>query len=305
MEQLIDKNITLFYDTFGNPTGRPLLLIMGIGSQMIAWPDPFCRELAEKGHWVIRFDNRDVGLSTKIDWAEMPSFKAAEAAYNEDRPVIAPYTLSDMARDGIGLLKALNVDQAHICGLSLGGMIAQTMAIEYPDRVKSLISMQSSPSDKTLPPPAPEALDFLMTVPPSEREAYGRHMGQAFRAFSGGSPFYDEAMEIEIAEQSFDRCFYPPGFGRQYLARLASGSRKTALGSVKAPSLVIHGSHDTLLPPEHGRATAEALPGARWLLVEGLGHGLSYPKLWPLLIEAITEHTQQIRSKKLVYDFLA
>jgi pimeloyl-ACP methyl ester carboxylesterase len=291
MEQLIDDNITLFYDTFGSPSDRPLLLIMGIGSQMIAWPDSFCQALAEKGHWVIRFDNRDVGLSTKVDWVKMPSFKEAEDAYNEDRPVNAPYNLSDMARDGIGLLKVLNIDQAHICGLSLGGMIAQTMAIEYPDRLRSLISMQSSPSEKTLPPPTLEALNFLMTVPPSEREANSLHMGQAFRAFSGGSPFYDEAMEIEIAKQSFDRCFYPAGFGRQYLARLASGSRETALGSVMVPSLVIHGSNDTLLPPEHGLATAEAIPGARWLLVEGLGHGLSYPKLWPLLIQAITEHT--------------
>ncbi|HMK66478.1 MAG TPA: alpha/beta hydrolase [Thermodesulfobacteriota bacterium] len=292
MEKSIDNNITLFYDTFGSPGGRPLLLIMGIGSQMIAWPEAFCRALAENGHWVIRFDNRDVGLSTKIDWMKMPSFKAAEEAYNEGRPVKAPYNLADMGRDGIGLLNELNIAQAHVCGLSLGGMIAQTMAIEFPARFKSLISMQSSPSDKTLPPPTAEALNFLMTIPPLEREAYCRHMGRAFKAFSGGSPFYDEAMEIEIAQQSYDRCFYPPGFGRQYLARLASGSRKFALHSVRTPSLVIHGDSDTLLPPEHGLATAEAIPDSRWLLVEGLGHGLSYPKLWPILIKAITDHTK-------------
>jgi pimeloyl-ACP methyl ester carboxylesterase len=285
------NHIQIAYETFGKEDGRPLLLIMGIGMQMIGWPDLFCRKLAEKGHRVIRFDNRDTGLSSKMEVDGLPNFPAAEAAYREGRPVPAPYTLSDMAADGIGLLEALHIDRAHVCGLSLGGMIAQTMAIEYPDRLLSLISMESSPGEKDLPPPTPEALKYLLAIPPTEKQGYMEHMGQAFRAFSGGSDGYDEAMERESAGQAFDRAFYPPGFLRQFVARLASGGRKAALASVRTPTLVVHGSHDTLLPPEHGRATAQAVPGAGFLLVDSLGHGLSYPRYWDTLIEAISAHT--------------
>lgn len=285
------NGIEIEYETFGNKTGRPLLLIMGIGVQMIGWPDSFCRKLADSGHWVIRFDNRDVGLSTKIEGKGVPNFLVAQSAYNEDRPIDAPYTLSDMAADGIGLLDALGVTSAHINGLSLGGMIAQTMAIEFPDRLLSLISMESSTSEKDLPPPTSGALRALLTPPPAEREAYIGHMGQAFRAFSSDSPYYDETMEKEISALTHDRCFYPPGFVRQYVARLASGDRKKALASVQVPTLVIHGTHDALLPPEHGRATAAAIPGAKLQLIDGLGHGLSFPLLWDILVKAISEHT--------------
>ena len=298
MPLLPSNNIQIACETFGKKTDRPLLLVMGIGMQMIAWPDTFCRRLAERGHWVIRFDNRDVGLSSKMDREGLPDFLAAEAAYQEGRTVPAPYTLSHMAADGIGLLEALQVDQAHVCGLSLGGMIAQTMAIEYPDRLLSLISMESSPGEKDLPPPTSEALKYLLAVPPSEKQGYMAHMGLAFKAFSGGSGGYDEPMERASAGQAFDRAFYPPGFLRQYVARLASGGRKAALSSLKTPTLVIHGSHDTLLPPEHGRATADAVPGADFLLIDGLGHGLSYPRFWDRLIDAISAHTAIAGSQK-------
>jgi pimeloyl-ACP methyl ester carboxylesterase len=247
--------------------------------------------LADNGHFVIRFDNRDVGLSSKIDDGGIPNFMAAQMAYNEDRPVEAPYTLSDMAADGAGLLDALGVAKAHICGLSLGGMIAQTMAVEFPDRTLSLISMESSTSEKDLPPPTPEAMRALLTPPPAEREAYIRHLGQTFRTFSTNSDFYDEIMEKELSALAYDRCFYPPGFVRQYVARLASGGRKKTLGTLQVPTLVIHGSHDALLPPEHGRATAAAMPQAKFHLIDGLGHGLSFPLLWDILVKAISEHT--------------
>lgn len=298
MPRTAANNIEIAYDTFGEESGRPLLLIMGIGMQLIGWPDLFCQRLAEQGHWVIRFDNRDVGLSSKIEQGGLPNFLAAEAAYNEGRPVPAPYTLSDMAADGLELLKALRINRAHVCGLSLGGMIAQTMALEHPDHLLSLVSMESSSGEKNLPPPSPEALKYLLAVPPGEKQAYMEHMGQAFRAFSGGSALYEEVMERESAGKAFDRSFYPLGFLRQFVARLASGSRKTALASLTIPTLVIHGSQDTLLPPEHGQATAEAIPGADLLLVEGLGHGLSYPRLWDQLISAISAHTAQAGSQK-------
>jgi pimeloyl-ACP methyl ester carboxylesterase len=285
------NGLEIEYETFGIKTGRPILLIMGIGVQMIGWPDPFCLKLADQGHFVIRFDNRDVGLSTKLEELGLPNFLAAQTAYDQDRPVEAPYTLSDMAADSVGLLGALEIAKAHICGLSLGGMIAQTVAIEYPDRVLSLISMESSTTEKDLPPPTPEAMKALLTPPPSEREDYIRHLGQAFRDFSRNSDLYDEGMEKDLSALAYDRCFYPPGFIRQYVARLASGGRKKALASLQVPTLVIHGTHDALLPPEHGQATSAAIPKAKLTLVEGLGHGLSFPLLWDQLVEAISEHT--------------
>jgi pimeloyl-ACP methyl ester carboxylesterase len=285
------NGLEIEYELFGPETGRPLLLIMGIGVQMIGWPDPFCQKLADQGHFVIRFDNRDVGLSTKMEEGGLPHFMAAQRAYNQDQPVEAPYTLSDMAADSVGLLDALGVAKAHICGLSLGGMIAQTIAIEFPHRVLSLISMESSTSEKDLPPPTPEAMKALLTPPPAEREAHIRHLGQAFRTFSDNSDLYDETMEKELSARAYERCFFPPGFVRQYVARLASGGRKKALASLQIPTLVIHGTRDALLPPEHGRATATAVPEAKLHLIDGLGHGLSFPLLWDQLVKAISEHT--------------
>ena len=285
------NGIDIEYDTFGDRNGSPLLLIMGLSSQMVAWPESFCRKLARSGHWVLRFDNRDVGLSAKIEGVGIPDLMAAMRAHQQGQAVEAPYTLSDMAADAIGLMDALKLEKAHVCGLSMGGMIAQVMAIEYPGRILSLTSMESSTGDPTLPPAKVQAMEAMLSPPPQDRDGYIHHAVKVFRAFSGGSDKFDETLEKELAVNSYDRSFYPVGFTRQLAAILASGDRSESLASVTAPTLVIHGANDPLVPLAHGRATARAIPGAKFLVVEGLGHGIAYPTLWDELVDAITQHT--------------
>jgi len=291
MTRAAANGIDIEYDTFGDKNGTPLLLIMGLSSQMVAWPESFCKKLAQNGHWVLRFDNRDIGLSSKIEAVGVPDLMAAMAAYQQGLPVDAPYTLSDMAADAVGLMDALKLEKAHVCGLSMGGMIAQVMAIEYPRRVLSLISMESSNGDPTLPPAKPEAMEAMLSPPPQDRDGYIQHAVEVFRAFAGGSDKFDETLEKELSANSYDRSFYPFGFIRQLAAILASGNRTQSLASVTAPTLVIHGADDPLVPLAHGRATARAIPGAKLLVLEGLGHGMAYPALWDEIVDAITQHT--------------
>jgi pimeloyl-ACP methyl ester carboxylesterase len=291
MTRAAANGIDIEYDTFGDRNRSPLLLIMGLSSQMVAWPESFCQKLAQNGHWVLRFDNRDVGLSSKMENANVPDLMAAMAAHQQGEPVDAPYTLSDMAADTAGLMDALKLEKAHVCGLSMGGMIAQVMAVEYPRRVWSLISMESSTGDPTLPSAKPEAMEAMLSPPPQDRDGYIQHTVEVFRAFSGGSDKFDETLGKKLSAKSYDRSFYPLGFIRQLAAILASGNRTQSLASVTAPTLVIHGADDPLVPPAHGRATARAIPGAKLLVVEGLGHGIAYPALWDQIVGAITQHT--------------
>ena len=291
MTRAATNGLDIEYDTFGDKNGTPLLLIMGLSSQMVAWPESFCRKLARSGHWVLRFDNRDVGLSSKIDGVGLPDLMAAMAAHLQGQPVAAPYTLSDMAADAVRLMDALELENAHVCGLSMGGMIAQVMALEYPQRVMSLISMESSTGDPTLPPADPQAMEAMLSPPPQDRAGYIQHAVEVFRAFSGGSDKFDETLEKELSANSYDRSFYPAGFVRQLAAILASGDRTESLASVTAPTLVIHGANDPLVPLAHGRATAKAIPGAKFLVVKGLGHGIAYPTLWDEIVDAIAQHT--------------
>jgi len=291
MARAATNGIDIEYDTFGDKNGSPLLLIMGLSSQMVAWPETFCQKLAQNGHWVLRFDNRDVGLSSKIEAVGLPDLMAAMAAHQQGQLVDAPYTLSDMAADAVGLMDALKLEKAHVCGLSMGGMIAQVMAIEYPRRVSSLISMESTTGDPTLPPAKPEAMQAMLSRPPQDRDGYIQHTVEVFRAFSGGSDKFDETLERKLSAKSYDRSFYPLGFMRQLAAILASGNRTQSLASVRAPTLIIHGADDPLVPPAHGRATARAIPGAKLLVVEGLGHGMAYPALWDQIVGAIRQHT--------------
>ena len=288
MTRAATNGIDIEYDTFGDRDGSPLLLIMGLSSQMVAWPESFCRKLAQSGHWVLRFDNRDVGLSSKIEGVGIPDLMAA---YQQGQPVEAPYTLSDMAADALGLMDALKLGKAHVCGLSMGGMIAQLMAIEYPRRILSLISMESSTGDPTLPSAKPQAMEAMLSPPPQDRDGYIQHAVEVFRAFSGGSDKFDETLERELAVNSYERSFYPLGFVRQLAAILASGDRSERLASVTAPTLVIHGADDPLVPLAHGRASARVIPGAKLLVVEGLGHGIAYPTLWDEIVDAIMQHT--------------
>ena len=291
MARVATNGINIEYDTFGDKNRSPLLLIMGLSSQMVAWPEAFCHKLAQSGFWVLRFDNRDVGLSSKIEDAGVPDLMAALAAYEQGQPLDAPYTLSDMAADAFGLMDALGLEKAHVCGLSMGGMIAQIMAVEDPRRVSSLISMESSTGDPNLPHAKPQAMDAMMSLPPQDRDGYIQHAVEVFRAFSGGSDKFDDNLQKELSAKSYDRLFYPIGFIRQLTAILASGNRTRSMASVTAPTLVIHGADDPLVPVAHGRATARAIPGSTLLIVEGLGHGIAYPALWDEIIDAITRHT--------------
>ncbi|UCC64325.1 MAG: alpha/beta fold hydrolase [Anaerolineae bacterium] len=283
------NGVELVYDTFGQPSAPPLLLIMGLGGQMIAWDDEFCAQLAARGYWVIRFDNRDVGLSTRFDEAGVPDMAALAQARARGEAIQAPYTLADMADDAAGLLDALGAGSAHVVGVSMGGMIAQAMAIRHLDRVRTLTSIMSSTGNPDLPPPTAEALEILLKPAPADRDGYLESAIQS-RQVLGGSPFPVDEDRIRMrAGQAFDRGLHPEGTARQMAAILASGSRKEALRSVIVPTLVIHGDADPLVPVEGGIDTADAVPGAELLIIEGMGHALP-PALWPRMIDAIARH---------------
>ncbi len=292
MPNVTANGIQIEYDTFGDSSAPPLLLIMGLGAQMILWDEEFCEQLAAKGHYVIRFDNRDIGLSTKIDEAGVPDIMQAMGAMASGAEIESPYTLDDMADDAAGLLDALGIDKAHVCGASMGGMIAQTIAIRHPDRVSSLTSIMSTTGDRNLPQAEPDAMAVLLTPAPTEREAAIEHSMNIWRTIgSSGFPL-DEERTRNRATLSFDRCFHPEGMARQLVAILAHGDRTPALGSVTAPTLVIHGVTDPLVPVECGRATAKAVPGADLLEIEGMGHDMPVGA-WPQIVDAISAHVSK------------
>jgi pimeloyl-ACP methyl ester carboxylesterase len=277
------NDIEIEYETFGDPSLKPLLLIMGLGSQLISWEVELCKNFVEHGFYVIRFDNRDVGLSTKLEELGTPNVAKMYVAAQKGEKVNAPYLLKDMADDVIGLKKA------HICGASMGGMIAQTIALHYPSRVLSLTSIMSSTGNPNLPRPKPEALKILLTPRPTERQAYIEDSVKVWRFLYGpGFPF-DENKRRRMAEIAYVRSFYPPGMARQLAAIIASGNRKALLKSVNLPTLVIHGKDDPLVPVEAGKDTAESIPNAELLLIEGMGHSLP-PEIWDQIVLAITKN---------------
>ena len=296
MPNIRANGIDIEYETFGKPDNRPLVLIMGIASQMVYWPMEFCEKLVAAGHFVIRFDNRDVGLTTKLDDAGIPNIWEALASVRAGRQFNAPYRLSDMAMDTVGLMDSLNIEKAHVCGISMGGMIAQTIAIEHQQRVRSLISMESTTGEPGLPPSKPGVAEALIKPAPAEREAYIQYMIEVFRLFAGGSKKFEEDCQRVMSGLSYDRSFHPAGFARQFTAILTSKSRRKGLASVHVPALVIHGDEDTLFPWMHGKDTADAITGAKFLIIKGLGHGMAYPSLWDEIVEAITAHTKAAES---------
>jgi len=283
------NGLELCYDTFGDPQAPPLLLIMGLAAQMIAWDDEFCAALAARGYRVIRFDNRDIGLSTRLDGAGLPDVQAAFMAAMQGRPVTAPYLLSDMAADVVGLLDALAIGTAHVVGASMGGAIAQTLAIEHPQRLRTLTSIMATTGAPDLPPPTPEALAILFKPTPTDQAGYLASYLQTWQVLRGPGFPLDDARDLERAGQNFARGLNPPGVARQLMAILASGSRREALRAVSVPTLVIHGRADPLVPLACGVDTAQAVPGAELLVIDGMGHALPIT-MWPRIIDAIARH---------------
>lgn len=292
MPNVTANGIQIEYETFGNDSYPPLLLIMGLGTQMIFWPDEFCDMLADRGHYVIRFDNRDVGLSSKFEEAGVPDIMEMMSSALQGEEVKTPYTLDDMADDTIGLLDTLNIATAHVCGLSMGGMIAQVVAYRYPARVLSLLSIMSTTGNPELPQGTPEALALLMSPAPEEREANIEYNVKVFQTIgSPGFPF-DEDRIRDVTSRSYDRCFCPQGAARQTAAIIAHGNRKPSMAAITAPTLVIHGSEDPLVPVEGGKDTKESIPGAELLIIDGMGHDLPR-EVWVQLVDAIAAHTQK------------
>jgi pimeloyl-ACP methyl ester carboxylesterase len=283
--------IALEYETFGSSERPPLLLISGLGAQLVSWPRPFCQRLAGGGRFVIAFDNRDCGLSSKLDGqgADLSVIIEAAAAGDLGRArSLAAYTLSDMSNDAVALLDALHIERAHVIGSSLGGAIAQTMAIEHPERLLSLTSMMSSTGEPDFGQSTPEAMQVLFTPAPPDRDAYIQSVSDSLVWRSRKYPDLDSARQI--AADSYDRCFYPEGVSRQLAAMIASGSRADSLRNLTVPTLVIHGLDDTLITPSGGERTAELIPGAHLVLIEAMGHDRPVP-LWPQICETILRHT--------------
>jgi len=287
MPQADANGLRLEYETFGRSSDDPLLLVMGLGAQMILWHEDFCEQLAARGHRVIRFDNRDIGKSTWLDELGIPDVMGAMTAAFTRQSIAAPYLLRDMAADAAGVLDALGIETAHVVGASMGGMIAQSLAIEFPKRLRSLTSIMSSTGNPNLPPASQAAMSALLAPPPTNREESIERAVSVFRTIgSPGFPF-DEAEMRERAGRAYDRGFNPAGVARQMVAILASGSRNEALKGVRVPALVIHGKDDPLVPLPAGEDTAAAIPGAELMVIPGMGHDLPRP-LWPRIIDAIS-----------------
>jgi pimeloyl-ACP methyl ester carboxylesterase len=282
------NGIRLVYDAFGERTASPLLLIMGLGGQLISWDDEFCVRLAAMGFWVIRYDHRDAGQATRFDEAGVPDLLALSQTSLRGEPVQVPYTLEDMAADAAGLLDALEIPSAHVVGVSMGGMIAQVLAICHPERVRSLTCAMSSTGDPDLPLPTPEALAILLAPPAPNREAYLERSAESWRVLNGPNLPFDEDRHRHRAGTAYDRGYYPAGTGRHLAAVIAAPGRRAALACLDMPALVIHGDADPLIPLPGGEDIARSIPGAKLMVIPGMGHDL-HPDLWPALIAAIAE----------------
>ncbi len=292
-EQFCDvgRGITLCYETFGDPGDPTALLVMGLGTQMVAWQEDLCRQLAERGLHVVRFDNRDIGRSTHVQGAPPSVGQLLRRSRGA-----AHYTLADMADDAAGLLSELELAPAHVIGASMGGMIAQTLTIRHPDKVASLVSIMSNTGSRRTGQPALSTYPLLLRRPTARgREAFVEHSVRLFTAIgSRGLPQDTEDVRA-LAAISYDRNHDPTGPGRQLAAIIASGDRTSELRAIGVPTLVVHGTTDRLVNPSGGRATARAIRGASLLMIEGMGHDLPRA-IWPRLIEAIVQNTQRTRA---------
>ncbi len=286
---LVQTGIELEYDTIGSPSDDALLLVMGFTAQLTAWDDDFCKLLASAGRFVIRFDNRDCGLSTKLDGQSVDIGAVLTAALTDQVVPEVPYTLSDMAADAVGLLDHLGIARAHIMGASMGGMIAQTIAIEHPHRVRSLISVMSMTGEPEFGQASPEVASVLLSPPAMDRAGY---IADSPKWMVWQSKKYrDEDKTKQKAAIDYDRSFYPEGGNRQLAAIYASGRRTDGLSKLDVPTLVIHGRDDTLITPSGGMRTAELIPGAHLLLLADMGHDIPM-QLWPVVADAVAAHTR-------------
>ena len=295
MPQITANGIPLEYDIHGPETGEPLLLIMGLGVQMTRWPQEMVDDLAKRGYRVIRHDNRDVGLSHKFDAAGPSDVGAIVAALRTGEKPPAPYLLSDMAADSVGLLDALGIKKAHIVGASMGGMIAQTIAAHYPDRVLSLTSIMSTTGNPNLPPARPDAMARLVIPSPDPRqdlEAYLLHALSTAHIMAGEGNPVDEAQQRIDSTADANRAFYPVGVSRQMAAVVAMGDRRKAIATITAPTVVIHGADDPLVPVEAGHDTQATIPGAEMHIVAGMGHNLPQ-RLIPQINDLIERATRR------------
>jgi pimeloyl-ACP methyl ester carboxylesterase len=277
------RDLDIEYETFGQRSDRALLLVMGLAYQMIEWDDQVCRLLAARGFWVIRFDNRDVGLSSKLDGAGAPD--AAAVGLSNPSP---SYALDDMADDAVGLLDVLGIASAHVVGISMGGMIAQLMAINHTERVLSLTSIMSTVGGPGVVQPDPEVLRAMLTPPGTSRDERIEHSLAIRRLINGRGMPFDEERGRRRATLAVDRSFHLDGALRQTMAIVVAPDRTPALRKLTTPTVVIHGEEDTLVPPDNGRQTAAAIPGARLLMIPGMGHYLPEP-VWPRIIDAVVD----------------
>jgi pimeloyl-ACP methyl ester carboxylesterase len=275
-------NLTLCYETFGSPEAEPLLLVMGLSSQMLLWDDQFCERLAEHGFWVIRFDNRDVGRSTILREAGVP--KQWQLMVRDPRA--AAYSLDEMAVDAVGLLEHLDIDSAHVVGASMGGMIAQLMAIDHAERVRSLVSIMSTTGNRSVGRPHPRIAVRLLRKTRRDRAGYIEDHIETYRQIGSRAFDFEEGHKRERAGRCFERGIHPAGGARQLAAVLTAPDRTSRLRQTRVPTTVIHGDADPLVHVSGGQATAAAIPGARLLVLSGMGHDLPR-ELWPQIIDAI------------------
>ena len=291
MPKAIIDNTEIEFETIGNPNSKPLLLIAGLGGQLLAWPDEICDSLADRGFFVIRFDNRDVGLSTKFEDAEIPDFMRINEAYARGEKPEVPYTLEDMARDAVGVLDALKIDKAHICGASMGGLIAQVLAYRYPSRVQTLAVIMSTTGNPNLPQGKPEVMAAFFAPVPSEREAYIEEMVKRDHLIHGEFVF-DEDQGREYRAKEYDRCYYPDGSIRQLAAMAVPGNVKPHISAIQVPTIVIHGAADPFYSIEAGKEIADTIHGADLLVIDGMGHSL--PKeILPQVIDALVSNSNR------------
>lgn len=291
------NGIEIEYDTFGDRSSPPILLIMGLGGHMIYWDEGLCENFAKAGHFVIRFDNRDIGLSSKIEEAGDPDLMQAFQAKMSGQEIKAFYTFDEMADDSIGLLDFLGIEKAHICGISMGSAITQTIGIRHPSRVISLIPIMGNTGNPENPQPKPEIFAPFLTPPPKELtlDFWIDLFLTSNRMWSGPGYPFNENWFRKKAIEAFNRSTYSQGIARQILAGMAHGDRRPGLASVKAPTLVIHGADDPLIHVDCGKDTAKSIPGAELLIIEGMGHELPHGTgAWLKVFDAVVGHTKKV-----------